>query len=163
MDSRLRRTAFAVFLAAMLGAAAAALIFSGAAAADPSTAGAPDPNSAPALDPLLTPFASVPLTTPAGTIQSVIYDGANTLATAGGSMSQTFGGFTVPAAPFTGQTTAVVADGQLPGNSFRFAGTGPALTDPNAFPGKPPCPATFQLRLPLGHQQLRRLLDVRVG
>lgn len=123
MDSRLRRAALAVLLAAVLGATAAALIFSGAAAADPSTAGVPDPNAAPSLDPLLTPFASVPLTTPAGTIQSVVYNVANTMATGGGSMSQTFGGFTVPAAPFAGQTTAVVADGQLPGNSFSFVGS----------------------------------------
>jgi hypothetical protein len=141
MDSRLRCGALAVLLAAVLGATAVALIFSSAAAADPATAGVPDPNSAPALDPLLTSLASVPLTTPAGTIQSVVYDGANTLATLGGSMSQTFGGFTVPAAPFVGQTTAVVADGQLPGNSFSFAGSGPALNDGNAFPGKGPCPA----------------------
>ena len=141
MDSRLRRAALAVLLAAVLGATAVALIFSGAAAADPFTAGVPDPNAAPTIDPLLTPFASVPLTTPAGTIQSVIYDGANTMATGGGSMSQTFAGFTVPAAPFIGQTTAVVADGQLPGNSFSFAGSGPALNDPNAFPGTGPCPA----------------------
>jgi hypothetical protein len=141
MDSRLRRAALAVLFAAVLGATAVALIFSGAAAADPSTAGVPDPNAAPTIDPLLTSFASVPLTTPAGTIQSVIYDGANTLATTGGSMSQTFTGFTVPAAPFIGKTTAVVADGQLPGNSFRFAGSGPPLNDPSAFPGTGPCPA----------------------
>src|ERR1022692_4119882 len=107
MDSRLRRAAFAVLFAAALGGTA--LIFSGAAAADPVTAGVPDAQSAPAIDPPLTPFASVPLTTPGGTIQSVIYDGANTMATIGGSLSQAFGGFTVPAAPFTGQTTAVVA------------------------------------------------------
>ena len=144
MDSRLRRAAPAVLLTAALGAIAISLIFAGAAVADPSTAGAPDPNSAPALDPLLTSFASVPLSTPAGTIQSVIYNGANTLASSSGSMSQTFGGFTVPAAPFSGQTTAVVADGQVPGNSFSFAGSGPALNDSNAFPGKPPCPSGWQ-------------------
>jgi hypothetical protein len=142
MDSRLRRAALAVLLVAVLGATAAALIFSGAAAAGPFTAGTPDPSSAPAIDPLLTPFASVPLTTPAaGTLQSIVYDGANTVATNGGSASQAFGGFTVPAAPFVGQTTAVVADGQISGNSFRFAGSGPALNDPNAFPGTSPCPA----------------------
>ena len=104
----------------------------------------------------------MPLSTPAGTIQSVIYDGANTLASVGGSMSQTFGGFTVPAAPFTGQTTAVVADGQVPGNSFSFAGSGPALNDSNAFPGTASVSGGLEIRLPLGHQELRRVLDVRI-
>ena len=139
MERRLRRAAFAFSLAAVLGCTAAALIFSGAAAADSSPAGQTDGQSAPVVDPPLMPFASVPLTTPSGTIQSVIYDGANT--TIAGSISQSFGGFTVPAAPFTATTTAIVADGQLPDNSFSFGGSGPALSDPNAFPGKPPCPA----------------------
>src|SRR5207237_7308002 len=82
-----------------------------------------------------------PLTTPGGTIQSVVYDGANTAVTAGFTLPQTLSGFTVPAAPFSAKTTAVVADGQVAGNSFHFNGSGPALNDPNAFPGTGPCPA----------------------
>jgi hypothetical protein len=58
--------------------AAEALSFTGATAADPSTGGMPDAQQAPGSDPPLTAFASVPLSTPAGTIQSTIYDGANT-------------------------------------------------------------------------------------
>jgi hypothetical protein len=136
MDRRFRRAACAVLLATVLGAAVA-LIFSGAAAAYPYTGDLPGAQSA---DPPLTPFASVPLSTPNGTIQSVIYDGANTTL-AGGSLPQTLSGFTVPASPFTAKTTAVVADGQLPNNTFSFAGSGAALNDVNAFPGTGPCPA----------------------
>src|SRR2546430_4574659 len=97
-------------------------------------------------DPPLTSFASVPLTTPGGTIQSVVYDGANTAVTAGFTLPQTLTGFTVPAAPFSAKTTAVVADGQVAGNSFHFNGSGPALNDPNAFPGTGPCPAGWSFR-----------------
>ena len=140
MDRRLRSAACAALLAAALGGSTLALVFSGAAAAGPPTAGLPDGQSVSA-DPPLTSFASVPLTTPAGTIQSVVYDGANTAVTAGGTLSQPLAGFTVPAAPFTAKTTAVVADGQVGGNAFNFAGSGPALNDANAFPGTGPCPA----------------------
>jgi hypothetical protein len=136
----MRRIACAVLLMAALAGSTAALVFAGSAAADPPAAGQPDGQST-APDPPLTSFASVPLTTPAGTIQAVIFDGANTTATSGGSMSQTLNGFTVPAAPFTAKTTAVVADGQVSGNSFSFAGSGPTLNDANAFPGVGPCPA----------------------
>jgi hypothetical protein len=104
-----------------------------------STAGATNGPS-PTKDPPLTSFASVPLSTPAGAIQTVVYDGANT--TIGGVLPPlSLTGFTVPAAPFAAQTTAVVADGQLSGNTFSFAGSGPALNDSNAFPGTGPCPA----------------------
>jgi hypothetical protein len=90
----------------------------------------------------LTSFASVPLSTSSGPIQAVIYDGANTeLSASGGTLPLTLSGFTVPAAPFGAKTTAVVADGQVAGNSFSFAGSGPAFTDPAAFPGTGPCPS----------------------
>jgi hypothetical protein len=127
----------AIGVAALAGTTLA-LIFSGAANANPSTAGLAGSKPAAKADPPLTSFASVPLSTPAGTIQAVIYDGANT--TTGGSLPLALTGFTVPAAPFTAQTTAVVADGQIPGNTFSFAGSGPALNDPAAFPGTGPCP-----------------------
>ena len=90
-------------------------------------------------DPPLTPFATVPLSTAGGTIQTVIYDGANTEAT-GGSLTQALSGFTVPASLFTAKTTAIVADGQVPGNSFSFTDTS-TFTDSNAFPGKGPSPS----------------------
>lgn len=85
-------------------------------------------------DPPLTSFASVGLATSGGTIQAVIYDGANTTTT-GGALSQTLTGFTVPSSPFTADATAIVADGQNSGNTFTFAGSGTALNDSNAFPG----------------------------
>ena len=53
-----------------------ALVFSSAAAADPPGGAPTGPSTAP--DPPLTSFASVPLSTSSGTIQAVIYDGANT-------------------------------------------------------------------------------------
>ncbi len=128
------RAARAALLVAVLGSAAA-MIFAGAAAAKPLN---PDALFA---DPPLTSSASVNLSTPSGTIQGVVYDGANTAVTAGFTLPQTLTGFTVPAAPFTAKTTAMVADGQVAGNSFHFNGSGPALNDPNAFPGTGPCPA----------------------
>jgi hypothetical protein len=131
------RAARAAFLTAVLGITAA-MFFAGAAAARPYTGDYTDTMSA---DPPLTSFASVPLTTPSGTIQSVVYDGANTAVTAGFTLPQTMSGFTVPAAPFTSKTTAVVADGQVERNSFHFNGSGPAFNDANAFPGIGPCPA----------------------
>jgi hypothetical protein len=103
----------------------------------PSTA--PVPSVTPFTSVPLSTLASVPLSTPGGTIQAVIYDGANT--NDGGSSSQTLTGFTVPSSPFTADATAIVADGQLPGNSFTFAGTGTPLSDSNAFPGADPHPA----------------------
>jgi PKD repeat protein len=116
------------------------LSFSGGVAADPSTgaAGGVADQSAQsaAADPPLTPFASVSLTTSAGTIQSTIYDGANT-ETTGGSLSQSFA---IPAASTTTKTTVVMSDGQLPGNAFSISGSGPAVTDPNAFAGSDPHP-----------------------
>src|SRR5439155_688368 len=108
------RAARAALLVTVLGTAAA-LMFSGAAAARPYLF----------ADPPLTFLASVPLTTPSGTIQSVVYDGANTAVMAGATLPQTMSGFTVPAAPFTAKTTAVVADGQVSGNSLHFAGIPP--------------------------------------
>lgn len=90
-------------------------------------------------DPPLTPLASVPLSTANGTIQAVVYDGANT--TAGGSLSQTLTGFTVPASPFSTHATAIEADGQLSGNGFTLVGTGTPLTDNNAFAGADPHPS----------------------
>jgi hypothetical protein len=137
LHKRLRRTACTVVLAGVLGSTAVALIVSGAAAADPP-AGTADPGqSAVAGDPPLTPFASVPLSTPGGTINEVIYDGANTQTT-GGTLSQSFG---IPAASTTTKTTVVMSDGQLPGNAFSISGSGPPLNDPNAFPGSDPHPA----------------------
>ena len=146
MATRLHQAAFATVIAAVTGSVAAALILSGAAAAGKPTPAAPS-SSTPGLsdggsgkaDPPLTSFASVPLSTASGTIQSVIYDGANT--TTGGSLPLTLSGFTVPAAPFSANTTAVVADGQIAGNTFSFAGSGPAFNDPAAFPGTGPGPA----------------------
>ncbi|MGA8925633.1 MAG: hypothetical protein WB462_05380, partial [Solirubrobacterales bacterium] len=138
MHRPLHRAVSAALSAAALGGTAVALIVSGAAAADPPTAGLAGDNPAAKPDPPLTSFASVPLSTSGGTIQAVIYDGANT--TTGGSLPLALTGFTVPASPFTAQTTAVVADGQISGNTFSFAGSGPALTDPAAFPGTGPCP-----------------------
>src|SRR5438034_6062206 len=132
------RAARAAFLTAVL--CAAALIFSSAAAAKPYLGDYSTLMSIEA-DPPLTSLASVPLTTPSGTIQSVVYDGANSAVNAAQTLPQTLSGFTVPAAPFNAKTTAVVADGQVAGNSFHFNGSGPALNDPNAFPGTGPCPA----------------------
>ena len=134
------RAARAALLVTVLGAVAA-ITFAGAAAARPYTSGDYADTMSMSADPPLTSFASVPLTTPGGTIQSVVYDGANTAVTAGFTLPQTLSGFTVPAAPFSAKTTAVVADGQVAGNSFHFNGSGPALNDPNAFPGTGPCPA----------------------
>jgi hypothetical protein len=134
-----RRARRSLLFATVVGCAAAALVLSSAAAASPP-GGLADGTPSQASDPPLTSFASVPLTTPDGTIQAVVYDGANT--ELGGSVVSTLGGFTVPAAPFTAQTTAIAADGQLAGNSFSFAGSGTAFTDSNAFPGtdpNPPC------------------------
>jgi hypothetical protein len=137
MARRFHRAAAAALLTAVLSGIAVALIFSGTAAADAPPGTAATPSMAP--DPPLTSFASVPLSTSSGTIQAVIYDGANTVS--GGTGALTLGGFVVPAAPFTAKTTAVVADGQIAGNSFSFAGSGPALVDPAAFPGVGPCPS----------------------
>ena len=86
LDIRLRRAACAVLLTAVLGGASVALIFSAGAAADPPTTGTASDTPSTGVDPPLTPFASVPLSTPAGTIQAVIYDGANTTPTSGGSV-----------------------------------------------------------------------------
>src|SRR5436190_1864650 len=133
------RAARAALLVTVLGTVAA-ITFAGAAAARPYTSGDYADTMSMFADPPLTSFASVPLTTPGGTIQSVVYDGANTAVTAGFTLPQTLSGFTVPAAPFSAKTTAVVADGQVAGNSFHFNGSGPALNDPNAFPGTGPCP-----------------------
>ena len=83
------RAARAAFLTAVLSAAAA-LIFTGAAAAMPYLGDYSNVRLADA-DPPLTLLASVPLTTPGGTIQSVVYDGANTAVNAlglGGGLSQ---------------------------------------------------------------------------
>jgi PKD domain len=141
MARQFHRAGCAALLAAALGATAVALIFSGAAAADPPPGGTPAGPST-AADPPLTSFASVPLSTSSGPIQAVIYDGANTeVSASGGTLPLTLSGFTVPGAPFGAQTTAVVADGQVAGNSFSFAGSGPAFTDPAAFPGTGPCPS----------------------
>ncbi len=137
MARRFHRGARAALLAAVLSGTAVALIFSGAAAADPPGGTAAAPSTAP--DPPLTSFASVPLSTSSGTIQAVIYDGANTAS--GGTVGLTLDGFTVPVAPFSAKTTAVVADGQIAGNSFSFVGSGPAFSDPAAFPGAGPCPS----------------------
>jgi hypothetical protein len=140
MARRFHRAECAALLAAVLSGIAVALIFSGAAVADPP-GGAPSGPST-ASDPPLTSFASVPLSTSGGTIQAVIYDGTNTeLSGSGGTLGLTLGGFTVPAAPLAAKTTAVVADGQVPGNSFGFVGSGPAFSDPAAFPGASPCPS----------------------
>jgi hypothetical protein len=134
MARRSNRAAEAALFAAAVGGMVA-LIFSGVAAAGPPGTG----GSSSAPDPPLTSFASVPLSTSSGTIQAVIYDGANT--TFGhGTLAQTLSGFTVPAAPFSAKTTAAVADGQIAGNTFSFAGTGPTFSDPAAFPGNGPCP-----------------------
>jgi hypothetical protein len=133
MHLRLRRALCAV----ALGCTSVALIVAGSAAADPPTAGTAAAAQFPTGDPPLTPFASVPLTTPAGTIQSTIFDGANTQTT-GGTISQTF---TIPAASTTTKTTVVMSDGQLPGNAFTLKGSGPTFSDPNAFPGSDPHPA----------------------
>ncbi|HEY3922716.1 MAG TPA: PKD domain-containing protein [Gaiellaceae bacterium] len=136
MVRRLLRASLGVPVAAILAATVFALCFSGAVAADPSPAGAPGAQAA-GSDPPLSPFASVPLTTPGGTIQSTIYDGANT-ETSGGSLAQTFG---FPPASTTTKTTVVMSDGQLPGNAFTITGSGPTFADPNAFPGSDPHPA----------------------
>ncbi len=90
-------------------------------------------------DPPLTSLASVSLPTGSGAIQAVVYAGANT--TEGGSLAQTLTGFTVPSSPFTADATAIVADGQLPGNTFTLAGTGLGVLDENAFPGADPHPS----------------------
>jgi PKD domain len=143
MARRFHRPAAAALLTVVLSGIAVTLIFSSAAAADPPGGAPTGPSTAP--DPPLTSFASVPLSTASGTIQAVIYDGANTALSASGStLPLTLTGFTVPAAPFSAKTTAVVADGQVPGNSFSFAGSGPALTDSAAFPGVGPCPSGWQ-------------------
>ena len=142
MDSRLRRTAFAVFLAAMLGAAAAALIFSGAAAADPSTAGAPDPNSAPATRPTVDavrvgavddaggddPVGHLRRRQHVGDRRWLDEPNVRRLHRAGGAVHR---------ADHRGRRRRPAR------RATRSALPGPAraLSDPNAFPGTGPCPA----------------------
>ena len=140
MARHLSRTARAALVALALAGTAVTLVFSGVAAAAPPGGSPTGPSSAP--DPPLTSFASIPLSTSSGAIQAVIYDGANTETSGlGGTLALTLNGFTVPATPFAAKTTAAVADGQVAGNSFSFAGSGPTFTDPAAFPGTGPCPS----------------------
>ncbi len=110
--------------------------------------------SASSLDPPLSPFTSLSLASPGGTIDAVVYDGNEFLA--GSSVTTPMGGFGTAAAGDIAKTTYVVVDGQCgnaapngctgvptggSGDTLSFTGGAGTLTDgPDAFKGSDPCP-----------------------